>query len=535
MLRELESVPGLQLVTAGIDSSARRRPSARDLWRRRRLAWTLYNRLASRRATSLAPTDLSDRLADIDTVQLASRREGSWQFIEPEGCRHLASHQPDFLLRFGFGLIRGPILEATPLGVWSFHHGDERSQRGGPPCFWELVLGEPITGVLLQRLNERIDGGTPLARAFFPTVPHSYRRNRDQAYLGAVELPAQVCRGILAGSALTDERASGSQAPVRRPPDWRTLARFAPRLAANWCRRQFDGLARADRWHVGVVDRPLPSLLSDPHIGDARWLPRPDGANRYVADPFGIETRDGGVMLVEDFDHDDRHGRLAAYRFGPDGTATGPHPVREFDSHVSYPYLFDVDGQWWCVPESSAARELRAHQFDPATLELGEGVLLLSGRSLTDPTLFRWAERWWLLATDRDRGANTHLRGWWADHPLGPWHQHAVDPLAIDVRGARGAGTPFVVDGVLYRPAQDSTHGYGAAVAIKKVVELSPTCFREERAATVAPDPDGPYPHGLHTLSGYGTATLVDGAVSRFSIPAFRHELTARVRRVLAP
>jgi len=43
-------------------------------------------------------------------------------------------------------------------GVWSWHHGDEDKYRGGPPAFWEIVNADPVTGALLQRLTERLDG-----------------------------------------------------------------------------------------------------------------------------------------------------------------------------------------------------------------------------------------------------------------------------------------------------------------------------------------------------------------------------------------
>ncbi len=40
-----------------------------------------------------------------------------------------------------------------------------------------------------------------------------------------------------------------------------------------------------------------------------------------------------------------------------------------------------------------------------------------------------------------------------------PWVAHARNPVKTDARSARPGGTPFVVDGVLYRPGQDSMVG----------------------------------------------------------------------------
>ena len=49
--------------------------------------------------------------------------------------------------------------------------------------------------------------------------------------------------------------------------------------------------------------------------------------------------------------------------------------------------------------------------------------------------------------------------------------------------------------------------------------------------AVVAPDPDGPFPDGLHPISAVGGVTLVDGNVRRLSLPVVRRELRARLRR----
>ena len=47
-----------------------------------------------------------------------------------------------------------------------FHRGSKRANRGGPPGFWEVMDGEPVTGAVLQVLSEDLDAGLVLARSF---------------------------------------------------------------------------------------------------------------------------------------------------------------------------------------------------------------------------------------------------------------------------------------------------------------------------------------------------------------------------------
>ena len=45
-----------------------------------------------------------------------------------------------FMLRVGFNIIRGEILNVPKYGVWSFHHDDEVKYRGGPAGYGKYIL-----------------------------------------------------------------------------------------------------------------------------------------------------------------------------------------------------------------------------------------------------------------------------------------------------------------------------------------------------------------------------------------------------------
>ena len=82
--------------------------------------------------------------------------------------------KPDVLVRFGFGIVKGPMLDLPTHGVWGFHHGDEEKFRGGPPGFWEIMHDDPVTGAVLQRLTEKLDAG----RIRDPDLPRVRRGRR---------------------------------------------------------------------------------------------------------------------------------------------------------------------------------------------------------------------------------------------------------------------------------------------------------------------------------------------------------------------
>ena len=75
----------------------------------------------------------------------------------------------DVLIRFGFKILRGDILKAAKYGIWSYHHGDNDLNRGGPAGFWEVIEHWDITGSTLQILSEDLDGGKILYKSFSMT------------------------------------------------------------------------------------------------------------------------------------------------------------------------------------------------------------------------------------------------------------------------------------------------------------------------------------------------------------------------------
>lgn len=66
------------------------------------------------------------------------------------------------ILTGGFGIIKKKILDITPLGVLSYHHGDMRKYRGMPPALWELYNNEKEMGVTVQVLSPGLDSGIPV-------------------------------------------------------------------------------------------------------------------------------------------------------------------------------------------------------------------------------------------------------------------------------------------------------------------------------------------------------------------------------------
>lgn len=270
------------------------------------------------------------------------------------------------------------------------------------------------------------------------------------------------------------------------------------------------------QWNSAVIKSPISVVagLAGPKaqaeaLSSAIWLPEPSGG--YVADPFGFQTKQGDYrILVEHFDWRQGIGSIAMCTFDERGFSEYV-PVLELSSHLSYPFVICHGDEILFIPEHSAARDVSAFAIS-AEGKVAARQTLFRDRPLVDSSIVVWEGRYWLFAIENDRQWNAELNVFFADDIFGPWFPHARNPVKIDSASARPAGTPFVHKGQLYRPAQDCSDNYGAAVVINHVTELTPTGFDEVSVGIISSQNLDRYNTGLHTLSEFGDFTLIDAS-----------------------
>jgi hypothetical protein len=299
---------------------------------------------------------------------------------------------------------------------------------------------------------------------------------------------------------------------------------------------------RTDFWQVGIVPSPIAAVDASTLTALRErivWLP-PAGRWRYLADPFGLVRGDALHVFVEAFDYGRKHAVIERHEFGlADLAWRSQATVLARPFHLSYPQVFEHDGETWMVPESFQANEIALYRATDASLDRWEReCVLLGGLPGADASLIEHEGRWWMFYTLVGAGARDQRELHVAHAPAlaGPWTPLAGNPVRVDSSGARPAGRPFIAaDGVLTLPVQDSTEGYGSAVRLLRIVALRPDRVVLE-AGTQRLTGDlvsAIHTAGLHTLSGCGALTLID--VKRIDSSRVKQwlDLKRRARRLV--
>jgi len=207
--------------------------------------------------------DLTDLLNQIPKIKCKVVKKGKFsEYFKDEDITKLKNYNLDFILRFGFNIIRGKILTTPKHGVWSFHHDDEQKYRGAPPSFWEIYKNDPISGAVLQKLTDKLDSGIILQKGYFKTIKHSYGKNRDNVFLGTLDWPKKVCIDIINKNKINQE-PSTSQAPIYTRPTNSQMIIFLSKLFYNTLTEIYNYLFKHEYWNIGIVNKPINKFLKE--------------------------------------------------------------------------------------------------------------------------------------------------------------------------------------------------------------------------------------------------------------------------------
>lgn len=238
--------------------------------------------------------------------------------------------------------------------------------------------------------------------------------------------------------------------------------------------------------------------------------PPPD---RFWADPHLADT--GGALHVyfEDASLKTGIGRISLLSRRADGEFGQVTPILEKPYHLSYPFIFEWQGNWYLIPESASNRTVELYRCTRFPDKWEFQYNLMEGVRAYDSTLLEHGGRWWLFANVCERdGASTwdELCIFHADSPISrDWRPHPENPVISDVRQARPAGRFLLEAERLVRPSQDSSTRYGYAINLCEVLELNERCYREAPIAKFRPDLRQSIV-GMHTYSRLHGTIFID-------------------------
>ncbi|QGM97313.1 glucosamine inositolphosphorylceramide transferase family protein [Methylocystis parvus] len=376
---------------------------------------------------------------------------------------------------------------------------------GEDACNAMLLDGAPPRIGLAKKEGERIVIFSEAEIAL--EQPHILRSGREAVASRLITLIRALVR---------NGRAQTNASQAREAPRRALAASFlAKSLARRVASRVGRLVAHEGHWRIGwrrlsCAADATQACLAWPNKAQWTWLD--DDRRRYYADPFLFE-KDGVVhVFCEEYPYATGKAVISWFPLDERGApAQPPRVILEADCHLSYPLLFQRDGEIWMMPESSGSHSLAIYRADPFPEKWTLHSVLVEGFDISDATIFESDERWWITAATREDDGSSWdcLSLFVAESPFGAWRRCGDGPVLIDATAARPAGNVFRRGDALWRPAQDCSAGYGSGLSLCRIEGVDERGLRQSVEKRLGPPP-GINALGVHTLNAEGGFETID-------------------------
>jgi hypothetical protein len=496
------------------------KPRLKSYWRNRQyLLYALYTRFDELKVkVNQDAFELIDirPLVSCHVIEVQPAMTKYSDTIAAEDIETIGNHQIDVALAFGFRILKGDILTVPRYGVWSYHHGDNLVNRGGPAGFWEVMEGSPVTGSILQILTEDLDNGSVIYRSWSPTADQfSVKANRNNLYWKSSPFVMRKLRDLAQDFPLcTADKKSylPYSAPLYKTPKNRELLPRLFRLSAKYALNKIANVVSYDQWSLAYR---FTSSFADTNNSFYRFKFLIPPKDRFWADPFPLKSGNRHYVFFEEYLYKTGKAHISVIELNKNGIAGGPTTVLSKDYHLSYPFMFEWEGSHYMLPESSGNRTIELYKCVQFPVEWELAAILMKDVRAKDTTLFEKDGKWWMFVTIAENTVPDELYLYYADSPFGPWTAHRCNPVKSDVRSSRPAGRLFYWNGDLYRPAQDGSVRYGYAISLNRVTQLDCSNFSEVEVSKISPHWRKNL-RGTHTLNTADNLTVLDCLMRRF-------------------
>ena len=273
-------------------------------------------------------------------------------------------------------------------------------------------------------------------------------------------------------------------------------------------------------WSIGIYEgSSMANLHPSPHVTNPVLTAEDvtDVDAEFVADPFMIQHEDKWYMFFEVLNQKSIHGDI--------GLATSidglyweyKQIVLDEAFHLSYPHVFKWQDEFYMIPETSWAHEVRLYKAIEFPTKWTLHKEVIKG-DYVDSSIFQYEGKWWLFVCEASAWGTLHL--FYTDDLTGLWVEHPQSPIVRDNRGiARPGGRVINLNDHIIRFAQDCSRIYGEQLRAFEITTLTETTYLEHefeanpilKGSGVGWNADGMHHLDLHRLDKDKWIGCVDG------------------------
>jgi hypothetical protein len=471
---------------------------------------------------AFAGKNISDLVKSAAFLEVNCIEKKFSDFLSDTDITKIREYKIDVFLRMGFRILRGEILKAAKFGIWSYHHGDNFVYRGGPAGYWEFLKGDREVGSILQILTEDMDGGEVLYRSWSSVQASAKKTLNNYFWKSSLFVPRKLKELYETGEKVFFEKVKSeneglhfySDRNYTIPQNGRFFKLIVPLLWSK-IKSKIWKTFNFEQWILLYAfgnDNPSTSIYRYKRI-----MPPKD---RYWADPCVVYENGKHYVFFEEviYTKEQERGHICVTEISKDGTIADPVIVLKEPYHLSYPFLFEHNGQYYLIPESQENSAIQLYQAVNFPYEWEFKQNLMENVRAVDATLLYKDNKFWLFANIQElEGVSSCEELFLFSAPdlfSGKWESHPCNPVISDVKTSRPAGRIFYHNNKLYRPSQDCSVRYGYSTIINEISVLNEKEYKEKRVSAIIPCWENDV-LGTHTLSSDNGLSVIDAIIKR--------------------
>ena len=448
-------------------------------------------------------------------ISFSSLYDGDWQTLPKEVLHEIEKREIKLIIKFGMSLLH--INEATSkFDILSFHHGDPEKYRGRPAGFYEILNNEERLGLIVQKLSNKIDGGSIYAKAYAKITHHSYKKTAINFFLKSEFLLRKAIQNYLDQSTCNIRKLGQ---PYQLPANTLVFF-FLLSLAKRKLLRFFYGAFIEKKWNIIKFKKLKFDGLNELSLSSG-FVPNIYKKYSFYADPFFSPK--GDFILVEAMNSKNGLGeiiQLAADSLEMKG--------KLFEgAHYSYPFTLKDSEIDYILPEvaSHSSPYIFSLSSEHQKIYPLEGLEKLR---LIDSTIIKHDGNYFLFGGQQNSSSDC-LFLFYSKNLLGPYKPHPKNPIVMDPKVARMGGRILKKKNRLIRFGQNNCFGYGQGLFVNEISKLSLTEYDESCIGVIGfKDVNGP-----HTIDFREDMAILDFYIEELSILAGYRRFASRVFKQL--
>ncbi|RED45337.1 hypothetical protein DFQ10_102205 [Winogradskyella eximia] len=415
-----------------------------------------------------------------------------------QGCNfgELEDYDLDVIINLTDNSTPTDLADVTKYGVWFLNHCNLETINKRPYGIWEMLNKEPEMTSVLRYINTGMQFPKTIDQTFSCTDRLSYKRNLNDILWQSHSLVKRNLKLLSTYIELFDKKLNSnasiySDKPITipfLPPSNIEILGFGTSLYLKKAFQVIKSKFQFDQWALIFFNNKNNENPYDLKKY-TKILPPKD---RFWADPFLIKHNDITYLFIEELIYKNKLGHLAVMEIDDEGNYTKPQTILVKDYHLSYPFVFQDNGNFYMIPETSGNNDIQLYKATNFPLKWELEKVIMKDVVAVDTTIYKEDDTYWMFTNiKKHKGESKHVElNLFSSNSLfaDEWVPHPLNPIVSDIKTARPAGKLFKAKNKLYRPSQNCSNHYGYGLNISEITTLSNNDFKETIIAAIKPD-----------------------------------------------